>query len=50
MDIPDPVSAGTLHKAGSVSQLFGEQMRRGETPLHGHFILTDQLETAAFAL
>jgi hypothetical protein len=31
LDVPDPGSTGALHKAGSVSQLFGEQMRRGES-------------------
>lgn len=39
LDVPEPVSTGALHKAGSVSQLFGEQMRRGESVLQT-FILS----------
>ena len=39
LDVPEPVSTGTLHKAGSVSQLFGEQMRRGESVLQTCFML-----------
>jgi hypothetical protein len=31
LDVLEPVGTGTLHKAGSVSQLFGDHMRRGES-------------------
>ena len=31
LDVLEPVGTGTLHKAGSVAQLFGDHMRRGES-------------------
>jgi len=39
LDVPEPVGTGALHKAGSVSQLFGDHMRRGESVLQICFAL-----------
>jgi hypothetical protein len=39
LDVPEPVSTGALHKAGSVSQLFGDHMHQGESVLHTCFAL-----------
>lgn len=39
LDVPEPVGTGTLHKAGSVSRLFGDHLRRGESVLQNCFAL-----------
>jgi hypothetical protein len=39
LDVPEPGGTGTLNKAGSVSQLFGDHMRRGESVLRTCFAL-----------
>jgi len=39
LDVPEPVGTGTLHKTGSVSQLLGDPMRRGESVLQICFAL-----------
>ena len=38
-DVLEPVSTGTLHMAGTVSQLFGDKMQQGESVLQTCFAL-----------
>jgi hypothetical protein len=50
VDVLEPGGTGTLNKAGSVSQLFGDHMRRGESVLQTCFSLNKLVPQAVQAV